>query len=460
MNAHILIVDDEESLTYFLKSALEEEYAYSVDSASTIATAMKLIQTKFPDLLLLDLNLPDGNGMDLYRYIQENRMDIPTVIITAHASVNSAVDAIHLGVDDYVIKPFDLDEIILVIEKQLKYFKQKKRFSYYKTQLDQIHQGDFFISRLPQIETIQNLCLKLARVPENSILIEGSSGTGKEMLARFIHQNSPNPEATFIEINCASLSEQLLESELFGYEPGAFTDAKKRKVGLIELASDGTLFLDEISEMNSALQAKLLRVIETRSFKRLGGISDIHINLRIIAATNRNIEKLVLANSFRKDLFYRLNKFHIKLPILTERREELLLISNFFLKRIAEKLRIPVNGISEDANKLILNYDWPGNFRELHNAIERAVILSESDIINMQSFPNEITSKSSHQSIYLPSLSHLDDLSLREYISQIEKTLLQQALQISGNNQLKAGDILKEPRHVIRRLIKNYGFNH
>jgi two-component system response regulator AtoC len=236
MNPYILIVDDEVNLTFFLKNALEDKN-YLVETLHTLADARKFLQSKFPDLLLLDLNLPDGNGLDLYRLIKEKGLGIPTLVMTAHASISSAIEALKLGVDDYIVKPFELDEIMVNVEKQLQRFQLNNQLNYYKQLLNQSYQNEFFISTLPEVEKIQNLALKVAQVEESTILIEGASGTGKEMLARFIHQHSPQADSAFVEINCASLPENLLESELFGYEPGAFTDAKKRKIGLIELAN-------------------------------------------------------------------------------------------------------------------------------------------------------------------------------------------------------------------------------
>ncbi|MBD3290637.1 response regulator [candidate division KSB1 bacterium] len=458
MKPHILIVDDEENLAFFLKSALEKKN-YSIDTANSFAEARKLLKTGYPDLLLLDLNLPDGNGLDLYRHIKENGVGIPTIVITAHGSVNSAIEAMRLGVDDYIVKPFELDEIIVNIEKQLERFKLNNQFNYYKRKLMESQEQDFFVSELPKIQEIQNLALKIAQVEESTILIEGASGTGKEMLARFIHQKSPQANAPFVEINCASLPENLLESELFGYEPGAFTDAKKRKIGLIELANGGTLFLDEISEMQPTLQAKILRVIETRAFKRLGGIRDIKIKLRIITATNRDIKAKVAEKEFREDLFFRLNMFHIKLPPLTERTEEILLIAQFFLEKIARKLQRPVNRISKKAQEFILKYKWQGNLRELHNTIERAVILCESDTIDVVHLPCEMRESANEQKDQKPGIHELQNISLKKYLDELEKHFLTQALQMSNGNQLKAAKVLGEPRHIIRYLVKKHDIN-
>ncbi len=458
MNPHILIVDDEESLAFFLKSALEQK-GYAVDKVHNLVDAKKFVETIFPDLLLLDLSLPDGEGLDLYRLIKEKNMEIPTIVITAYASVKSAVEALKLGVEDYIVKPFELDEILVTIEKQLQRFKLNNQFNYYKKRLQQTYQEEFFVSKLPIIDELQNLALKIAQVEESALLIEGASGTGKEMLARFIHQNSPQTDAPFVEINCASLPENLLESELFGYEPGAFTDAKKRKIGLIELATGGTLFLDEVSEMSPALQAKLLRVIETRIFKRLGGIRDIKVNIRVIAATNKNIRALVDEKKFREDLYFRLNMFHLVIPPLAERKEELLLIAQFFLERINRQLQKNVKHFSDEAQQLFLHYEWPGNLRELHNTIERAIILCDSDTIETKHLAYEMMKDSFVITKQTPSLTNLQNSSLKTYLDNIEKSLLVQALQISAGNQLKAAKILGEPRHIVRYLLKKHNLD-
>ncbi len=456
MNPYILIVDDEENLAFFLKSALETKH-YAVETVGLLAEAKKILESKFPDLLLLDLSLPDGNGLDLYRLIKDKGLGIPTLVITAHASIGSAIEALKLGVDDYIVKPFELDEILVNVEKQLQRFQLNNQFNYYKQRLQEAYQNEFFISTLPEMVQIQNLALKVAQVEESTILIEGASGTGKEMLARFIHQHSPQADAPFVEINCASLPENLLESELFGYEPGAFTDAKKRKIGLIELANRGTLFLDEISEMSPLLQAKLLRVIETRVFKRLGGIRDIKVNLRIIAATNQNIRQRVEEKKFREDLFFRLNMFYLTLPALKDRKAEILLMAQFFLEQLAHQLRRPVRRISTEAQARILAYDWPGNIRELRNTIERAVILCDSDTIELKHLACEMMQQGSGARPFQPTIADLKNASLKKYMDEIEKSLLLQALQMSEGNQLQAAKILGEERHIVRYLIKKHG---
>ncbi len=247
-----------------------------------------------------------------------------------------------------------------------------------------------------------------------------------------------------------------MESELFGYEPGAFTDAKKRKIGLIELAQNGTLFLDEISEMSPSLQAKLLRVIENRVFKRLGGIRDIKVTIRIVAATNRDIKSFVEQEKFREDLFFRLNMFHLKLPSLAERKDEILLIAQFFLEKLARKLQRPIKRITEEAQQMILKSSWPGNIRQLHNTIERAVILCEGNQIETEHLACEMMKENQEKNNSTPILSDLQDRPLKEYIENLEESLLQQALQVSNGNQLKASKILNEPRHIVRYLVKKH----
>ncbi|MCK5033301.1 MAG: sigma-54-dependent Fis family transcriptional regulator, partial [Calditrichia bacterium] len=348
MKNHLLIIDDEENLSFFLKQSLDKE-GYTATIANTIAEADEIINRQFPDLLLLDLNLSDGNGLDLYRELRKKEIIIPTIVITAHGSVQSAIDALKMGVDDYIAKPFDLNELLVIVENLLERFHLFNQLKYYRQKAKDNYDKQFFVSQLLQIKEIQYLALKIAEVPTSTVLIEGTTGTGKEMFARYIHNNSLQVEAPFVEINCASIPDNLLESELFGYEPGAFTDAKKRKIGLIELAKGGTLFLDEIAEMSTSIQAKLLRFIETLSFKRLGGVNDIKVEVRIIAATNKDIEDYVSKGKFREDLFFRLNMFRLKLPKLCERKEEILLLAQFFLEQISARLKKKIKYIAPES---------------------------------------------------------------------------------------------------------------
>ena len=455
MKNHLLIIDDEENLSFFLKQSLDKE-GYTATIANTIAEADEIINRQFPDLLLLDLNLSDGNGLDLYRELRKKEITIPTIVITAHGSVQSAIDALKMGVDDYIAKPFDLNELLVIVENLLERFHLFNQLKYYRQKAKDNYDKQFFVSQLLQIKEIQYLALKIAEVPTSTVLIEGTTGTGKEMFARYIHNNSLQIEAPFVEINCASIPDNLLESELFGYEPGAFTDAKKRKIGLIELAKGGTLFLDEIAEMSTSIQAKLLRFIETLSFKRLGGVNDIKVEVRIIAATNKDIEDYVSKGKFREDLFFRLNMFRLKLPKLCERKEEILLLAQFFLEQISARLKKKIKYIAPESKKIISNYNWPGNLRELHNVLERAIILCNDDTILPDNFPEEIRNKEQSQHTYHPDLSHLENKSLKNYLNSIEAAILKQALDISNGNQLKTARLLNEPRHVIRYLIKKH----
>jgi len=458
MDKNILIIDDEKNLTFFLKEGLKKD-GYLVQIANNLAEGSKLIEAQLPDLLILDLNLPDGNGLEFYQELKKSHDFIPTVVITAHSSIQSAIDAMKIGVDDYIAKPFDIKELAVLIASLFKRYHLKNQLNYYRRKAQCSQDFDFFVSELPAMQELQQMAMKIAGVPVSTVLIEGVTGTGKEMLARFIHNNSAQADAPFVEINCASLPENLLESELFGYEPGAFTDARKRKIGLIELADGGTLFLDEIGELSLPLQAKLLRFLENHSFKRLGGVQDLKVQLRVISATNRDIEFLVNEKSFRQDLFFRLNIFRIKLPPLQQRKEEILLLAQFFLEKLNNKMNRKIKYFSSSSKKIIMEYDWPGNIRELHNVLERAVILSNSESIDAEHFPHEIRDSDNVFDSYTPLLSNLGDLSLKDYINSLESRLLQQALELSGGNQLKAAKLLNEPRHIVRYLLKKHSIS-
>ena len=455
MERNILIIDDEENLTYFIKEGLQSG-GYQVHIAKSISEGKKKLKNLFPDLLVLDLNLPDGYGLDLYRELKKNGENIPTIIITAHSSIQSVVDAMKLGADDYIAKPFDLQELKILIESLLDRYHLKNQLNYYRRKTQSSDKFNFFVSDITDLKEIQELALKIAEVPVSTVLIEGNTGTGKEMMARFIHNNSAQMDAPFVEINCASLQETLLESELFGFEPGAFTDAKKRKIGLIELARGGTLFLDEIGEMSMALQAKLLRFLENHTFKRLGGIQDIKVALRVIAATNHNIEDLVQQKKFREDLFFRLNLFRIKLPTLEQRKDEILLITQFLMDKLNIQLKRKVKFLSSEAKEIISNYSWPGNFRELHNVLERAIILCNSDTITADQLPKEIRQDQNIGAVYEAKLEDLAGHSLKEFLTNLEGTLLAQALERSGGNQVQTSKLLNEPRHIVRYLLKKH----
>jgi len=458
MAANILIIDDEANLTFFLKKGLASR-GYEVTVAGTLREGRERVEEIQPDLLLLDQNLPDGNGLEFFNTMQAEEVTIPTIIITAHGSINSAIDALKAGIDDYIIKPFDLEQLMVVIESMLERYRLKNQLNYYRRRVQDNQDFNFFVSNLPALMEIQKTALKIATVPVSSVLIEGDTGTGKEMLARYIHNNSPQSEKPFVEINCASVPETLLESELFGYEPGAFTDAKKKKIGLIELAQGGTLFLDEIGEMKPQTQAKLLRFLENLTFKRLGGVRDIKVELRVIAATNRDIEQLVSEGRFRKDLFYRLNIFRLKLPRLADRRDEILLIAQFFIERLNQRLNRNVKTIAQDCQKILLTYSWPGNLRELHNVLERAVILSNRDIIQQAHLPKELCPANGIKTDPHPTLWDLGSASLKAYMQEVERRILLQALEQTGWNQVRTAGLLNEPRHIIRYLIQKHGLN-
>ncbi len=457
MNDHILLVEDEENLSYFIKRSLEHE-GFTVSVAHSLQEARRTVAKHFPDVLLLDLNLPDGNGLELYSEFREKGYDVPCVVITAHGSVPSAIEAMKKGVDDYIIKPFDINEISLLIRNLLQRFSLKIQLNYYRSKAQCGKNEEFFLSSLPQMQEIQELARKIAQVPASTVLIEGPTGCGKEMYARYIHNISAQSGAPFVEINCASLSETLLESELFGYEPGAFTGASKRKIGLIELANGGTLFLDEIAEMSPHLQARILRFTDNHSFRRLGGLTDIQVKIRIIAATNKNIEELVRERRFREDLFFRLTLFRLSIPPLSQRKDELLLLAQFLIEKITGRLNKKAT-LSSDCYDLLLNYDWPGNIRELNNVLERAIILTDSGLITAEHFPKDIQKEPDGPPVFKADLHDLKSRSLKTFIADIEKSVLRQAYLLNDRNQIKTAQMLKEPRHIIRYLLKKYNIS-
>lgn len=459
MDNRILIIDDEDNLTFFVKQSLQKK-GYEIEIAPNLAEGRKKIESYYPDLLLLDLNLPDGYGLDFYRETINKNIQVPTIVITAHSSIQSAIDALKMGVDDYIAKPFDLQELEILIESLFEKYNLRNQLNYYRRKAQCSKDFDFFESILPQIKEIQEMALKIAEVPVSTTLIEGETGTGKEMMARFIHVNSAQAESPFVEINCASLPETLLESELFGYEAGAFTDARKRKIGLIELAKGGTLFLDEIGEMSIGLQAKLLRFLENHTFKRLGGVHDIKVKLRVIAATNQNIEQYVKEDKFREDLYYRLNMFRIIMPPLRERKEEILLIAQYFLEKLSNRLKRKIEQIPEECRKLIQEYHWPGNLRELNNVLERAIILSNNNQLQASHFPGaSVRSNDQAASAGEDNFFSLNSQSLRNYIAGLEKEILEAALAKSNGNQVQAAKYLNEPRHIVRYLLKKHNLD-
>ena len=450
--ARILVVDDEKLIRWSLRENLEK-LNYDVLTAATGEEALEIINEEFPDLILQDIKLPGLSGLEILERVKKLRQESLVVMMTAYGDVNTSVKAMKLGAYDFVEKPFDFDKLKLTVAKALDTVHLKEEVSVYKNQARAIYDRDNIIGDTPAMKTILNMVKKISKSDATTVLLQGESGTGKDVISKAIHYSSRRAEKPYMEINCTSLPETLIESELFGHEKGAYTDAKTMKKGLFELADGGTVLLDEIGDMPMSTQAKLLRVIENKTFKRLGGVKDIVVELRIIAATNKDIKAAAEEGSFRQDLYYRLKVFPIFLPALCERKQDIPLLAQHFIETFNREFKKNIQGMSPEAEAMMLEYDWPGNVRELKNVIERAIILESEDIILPEHLPGEIRKpEEAHGSqsctMRLPSTGiSLDGL---------EKELIQQALVCADGNQVHAAKLLKMSRDTLRYRMKKY----
>jgi two-component system, NtrC family, response regulator AtoC len=389
MKLRIRIADDEELIRKSLTKLLSAE-GHDVDAVGTAAEVLESVRRDPPHVLLLDLRLPDGSGLELLPRLRALAPELKVVVITAFGDLPTAVEAMRRGATDFLKKPYEMQEILLAVERL-------KAGIVRETQLDAFRRGELeaflkthVIGEHPAIQRVWEIVGKVAQSEASTVLIEGESGTGKELVARAIHFESARRDAPFMALNCSSFQEQLLENELFGHERGAFTDAREPKRGLVELADQGTLFLDEVGDMPAATQAKLLRFIEERSFKRVGGVADLSVDLRVVAATNRSLDVAVRDGSFRQDLYYRLKVVSIELPPLRERGDDVLLLTRHFLALYGEKFRKRFVAVSSEAEACLRAYRWPGNIRELRNLIERVVLLEDDDTLREDHLPSEM----------------------------------------------------------------------
>jgi len=451
----ILIVDDER----LVRQSLEKEFArqgYSVLSADNGKEALSLVEEETPDLVLLDLKLPDMDGIEVLKHLRKRDQNLTVLIITAYGSIDTAIQAMRLGAYDYVTKPFDLEAISLSVRKALETTHLKKEVTYFRTQETARFGLHRIVGESPATKELRQRVKQIAQSEASTVLLEGESGTGKDLVARTIHQESHRADYPFVEVNCSALPDTLIESELFGHERGAFTDAKERKSGLLEVANRGTLYLDEIGDMNPALQSKLLSVIENKRFRRVGGVKDLSVDLRFIAATNRNLSQAVEKGKFRQDLYYRLKVFPITLPPLRERMADLPLLIDFFLDELRKEFRKKIQVVSPPALNLLTHYHWPGNVRELQNVLERAFILCEAELLEPEHLPPELMAP-------LPSSqgdAPLFKLPARGIsLENVERDFIQQALEMSGGNQVRAAKLLGISRDVLRYRMKKFGWN-
>jgi two-component system, NtrC family, response regulator AtoC len=446
-NATLLVVDDEELVRWSLRERFRRE-KYAIVEAATAAAAIEQITGGGIDLVLLDYRLPDGDGLTVLRRIKELSPDTPVILMTAFSTVENAVEAMKHGAYHYLNKPFNLDDVAMTVEKALETSRLRREVRAYRSSQSREYGFESIIGASPPMTAAKALLVRIANSPASTVLLTGETGTGKDLAAKAIHYNSDRAAKPFVNITCSALPEQLLESELFGHERGAFTDARQQKRGLFETADGGTVFLDEIGEMTPGLQAKLLRFLEEKTFKRIGGLADIRVDVRVVAATHRNLDEEVEAGKFREDLFYRLQVMPVMLPALRERRGDIPLLVNYYVDTYNREFRKRVRGVSPEALALLEHYRWPGNVRELRNAIERAMLLTDRELLTAEDFTT-LSRSGVAATFRLPP----EGVNLEE----VERQLVVQALERCGGNQTHAGALLGINRDQIRYRIEKFG---
>ncbi len=455
----ILVVDDEHLIRWSLEKQLRRE-GYTVLLAETGAEALQKATAEAPDLVLLDVRLPDANGLEVLERLRAGDPEALVIMVTAHGGVESAVRAMKLGAHDYIIKPFDVEELKLTVRKALETRVLRREVARFQAEQREGSGLDDIVGASRAVRDLKALIQRIAQSDATTVLLEGESGTGKDLVARVIHFESARAQAPFMAVNCVALPEHLLESELFGHEKGSFTDAKALKKGLFEQAVGGTVYLDEIGDMKLDLQVKLLRLIEEKTFRRVGGVRDIQVDARIIAATNRDLTKALEAGEFRKDLYYRLKVFPILLAPLRQRLEDILPLALFFLARFNCEMRRELLDIHPDARARLQAYRWPGNVRELRNVIERAMILATGETLQVEHLPPEVGPGPVEVPSAPPTPGQASGMTLpAEGVSleEVERDLVRQALQATGGNQVQAARLLGISRDALRNRMKKFG---
>ncbi|MFH1418626.1 MAG: sigma-54 dependent transcriptional regulator [Planctomycetota bacterium] len=445
----ILIIEDEKLIRWSLRQRFTKE-GYTVDESESGSQGLEKLSRATYDLVMLDYKLPDMTGLDVLRRIREDDQDIVVLLMTAYSNVENAVEAMRLGAYDYVSKPFKIDALMLTVNKALETTRLKREVRDLRSKMQQKFGFDRILGKCDVMLSLFQLMRDVAGSGASTVFLRGESGTGKDLVAKSIHYNSDRANRPFMNITCTAITESLLESELFGHERGAFTDAKQLKKGLLELADGGTVFLDEVGDMPPSLQAKLLRFLEEKTFRRVGGVQDIEVDVRIIAATNRDVHKLIEEGKFREDLYYRLNIIPIDLPPLRERGDDIRLLAEYYVVSFAREFRRDVGGPTSAAVEKLMSYTWPGNVRELRNNIERAVLLCKHDVIG----PDDLVlgrgdSGRQEFAVDLPP----GGISLQT----VEEQLVRQALVQTGDNQTKAAKLLHLSRDQLRYRMERYG---
>lgn len=458
MKPRILAVDDEESIREFLEIMLKKE-GYDVTTAKDGAEAIDVLKKRSFDMVISDLQMPNVTGMELLKHVKDNYPDLVFMIITAFGTTESAVEAMKLGAYDYITKPFKIDEVRIVIGNALRSKNLEVENRTLKKEMQKEFSFQSLVGNSDKMHQIYDLIKRVSQTPTN-VLITGESGTGKEMVAKAIHVNGPLKNKPFVTINCGAIPENLMESEMFGHKKGSFTGAIQDKVGLFEVADGGTLFLDEVGELPLTIQVKLLRAIQERVIRRVGATEDQKIEVRIIAATNRDLEEMIKEGTFREDLFYRLNVILIKVPPLRERSDDVSLLAKHFLQKYSTRFGKPVNGISDEAMKTLKKYDYPGNVRELENIIERTVALEAGSTILPESLPPFVNTPSGRKLASSHEIEIGDDgIDLERIIGQMEKELLIKAIHKANGVKKKASKLLGITFRSMRYRCDKYGLS-
>jgi len=454
-NPRILVVDDEQSMRELLAIVLRRE-GYDVLLAENGRTAIEILGREPVDLLISDIKMPDMSGVEVLRAAKKVDQDILGIMITAFASTATAIEAMRLGACDYLSKPFDIDLLKMKVREKVENRHLRQENVLLKRTLGLSHQFSNIIGRSATMLDVFKMIETVART-NSTILLTGESGTGKGLVAQAVHFHSLRRDKPMVSLNCGAMPETLLESEMFGHMRGAFTGADSNKKGLLEVAEKGTIFLDEIGEMSAVMQVKLLRVLQERRFRRVGGLEELTADIRVIAATNQDLEKAVAENRFREDLFYRINVIPIRLPPLRERREDIPLLAEHFLAKYAEQMQKPVTGISRPAMELLMQHDWPGNIRELENVLERAVALEATPTVLDESLPPSIRGGGAVRSAG-PTSAELPDggFDLEAHVKEIERGYLAQALEQAGGVQVRAAELLGMSFRSFRYYVKKY----
>jgi two-component system, NtrC family, response regulator AtoC len=457
----ILIVDDEQMIRWSLREALRS-WGYDCIEVETATGALNAFEAEQPSVVLLDINLPDGSGLDVLREIKGKQQDAIVIMITANVLIGDTISALRGGAYDFIGKPISLDELQVTIRNGIETQQLRKEVNTIRRERARQFSFDQIIGESSAMRSMLEIAQKVAESEVSSVLLEGESGTGKDLIAKAVHYASRRADAPFVAINCAAIPGNLIESELFGYEKGAFTDAKARKEGLFEQAEGGTLFLDEIGELELGLQSKLLRVLEEGSFRRVGGLKDIPLDVRVIAASNKDLKKESNEGRFRLDLFYRLSVIQIEIPPLRKRGDDIILLAKHYIDIFDQRLNKQVKGLTPEVVEAFLNYNWPGNVRELRNVIERALILEDGDMITMKYLSSGFTQNRSENSNNTSSSQQEEKERTYIYrlppegisLDQLEMSLVQQAVEKSHGNQTRAAELLGISRDQLRYRLK------